>query len=127
MSNIISDKLCIGSAYDAFSKEFMTETPTAVLNCAIEVDRSPYATAYMHLPLYDNTKQEIISYTDSANKFITSQLENGNRVLVHCYAGVSRAPSIVIAYLKSLGLPFYDAFDLAKRNRPIIHRHSGLI
>lgn len=127
MSAIISDKIYIGSAEDAFSKEFMTKVPTAVLNCAAEVGRSPYAVSYMHVPLHDHNQQEIVSYIDSTNNFITSQLENGNRVLVHCYAGVSRAPSIVIAYLKSLGLSFHEAFDLVKRKRQVINPNIGFI
>jgi hypothetical protein len=36
-------------------------------------------------------------------KFITEQINAGNKILVHCNAGKSRSPSITMMYLRSIG------------------------
>ena len=47
-------------------------------------------------------------------------------VLVHCNAGVSRAPSIVIGYLMLReGLPFEDAYGQVKVARPSVCPNPG--
>jgi len=45
----------------------------------------------------------------------------GGKVLVHCQAGVSRSPTLVVAYLMArYGQPLMDAFQLVKQRRPIV-------
>eukprot|EP00960_Hanusia_phi_P060986 764690-Hanusia_phi.AAC.6 len=50
--------------------------------------------------------------------FIASAMSSG-AVYVHCYAGVSRGPSVVIAFLMmNMGMTFKDAYSVCKRARP---------
>lgn len=50
------------------------------------------------------------------------------KIFVHCNAGVSRSPSIVIAYLiKSLNYSFKEAFNLVKNKRNIINPNEKFI
>ena len=45
----------------------------------------------------------------------------GGKVLVHCQAGVSRSPTLVVAYLMArYGRPMMDTFGVVKERRPIV-------
>jgi len=45
----------------------------------------------------------------------------GGKVLVHCQAGVSRSPTLVVAYLMArYGRSMMDAFNAVKERRPVV-------
>jgi len=45
----------------------------------------------------------------------------GGKVLVHCQAGVSRSPTLVMAYLMArYGRSMMETFQLVKHRRPIV-------
>lgn len=53
-------------------------------------------------------------------------LQKGNRCLVHCFAGVSRSSTIVIAYLMKHGhMRLGDAYNLVKSKRNQVHPNNG--
>ena len=58
-------------------------------------------------------------------------IEEGRRkggVLVHCYAGVSRSSSFVIAYLiQKYIISFDDAKEKVKKKRPCVHPGDGFV
>ena len=62
-------------------------------------------------------------------QFIKEAVESNNgkgKVLVHCFAGVSRSATIVIAYLMhEHGLPYSAALKLVKSKRPFINPNDG--
>lgn len=52
----------------------------------------------------------------------------GKRALVHCSGGVSRSPSVVIAYLiMHYNQTYEEAFNLVKRVRPGIKPNKGFV
>jgi protein-tyrosine phosphatase len=57
--------------------------------------------------------------------FIKSATING-KILVHCFAGVSRSATVVIAYLmQEHGLTYHAAMKLVKSKRPFINPNEG--
>ena len=53
----------------------------------------------LYIEVEDNNAANIGAHFDTAIAFISGCLESGGTVLVHCFAGVSRSASCVIAYL----------------------------
>ena len=74
------------------------------------------------IDILDEDYENIIQYFGECLNFI-----NGvDKVLVHCGAGASRSPTIVIAYLmwKNI-MSFDDAFKFVQKKRPIACPNSG--
>ncbi len=79
---------------------------------------------YLQLPINDFPSQDITFYFKEAFDFI----EESEKVLVHCHAGVSRSASIVIAFLMMKNSWKYtDAFNHVKKKRPVINPNRGFI
>lgn len=85
-----------------------------------------HTTNVLWIPIYDN-ELGIGPYLSEGIEFIDKNRKNGN-VLVHCMAGVSRSPSMVIAYLMSLPQhSFESAMKLVKSKRPCISPYDGFL
>jgi dual specificity MAP kinase phosphatase len=114
----------IGNQRDAASRGSLTELGvTHVLNVTnhlplhFEMD----GLTYKRLPATDSSSQNLKQFFTEAIDFIDGAREAGGRVLVHCQAGVSRSPTIVIAYLMARSQKrLNDAFSFVKDRRPIV-------
>jgi predicted protein tyrosine phosphatase len=87
---------------------------------------------YLQFHLDDDDEQNISHCFDPAYKFITECVKGeddyGGNVLIHCYAGVSRSATIVIAYLmRQHLLSLKDAKSLLRSKRPCISPNDGFI
>jgi protein-tyrosine phosphatase len=83
--------------------------------------------AVLDLPIADGESLEPASL-QAGTAFIHQQVQAGRKVLVHCQMGVSRAPTLVMAYLieyQDMSLP--EAYRLVSQNRPIINPSPLLI
>lgn len=117
----IRDELYLGGRDDAFSRSFMTEKKTAVLNVAYDVKKSPYCIDYLHIPLQDTNDERIIPHFERAISFINYNLQKGYRVLIHCAAGISRSASFAIAYIMfKYRMKYADAHEEVKKKRSMI-------
>jgi protein-tyrosine phosphatase len=77
--------------------------------------------------LDDVDSSDISQFFDDSYTEIKEGLKNGS-VLVHCAAGISRSPSIVIAFLmRENKWTFKKAHDYVKGKRRIINPNSGFI
>ena len=82
--------------------------------------QSPKIT-YKQLLAADNGSQNIKQYFDEAFSFIDLARDTKGSVLIHCQAGVSRSPTIAIAYLiKYFSMSTGDAYKFIKCRRSII-------
>mmetsp|Transcript_85810 Transcript_85810/g.151434 ORF Transcript_85810/g.151434 Transcript_85810/m.151434 type:complete len:350 (+) Transcript_85810:220-1269(+) len=83
---------------------------------------------YYRVDVEDISREPIELFFHEATEFIHENLERKNGVLVHCKAGVSRSPSVVIAYLvKYHDYTLYDAFAAARRLRSCVTPNLGFM
>jgi len=76
---------------------------------------------YKQLQAADNGYQNLKQYFDEAFSFIDKARDSGGSVLIHCQAGVSRSPTIAVAYLiKQLPMSMVEAYKFVKARRSII-------
>ena len=116
---IIKDKLYLGNSDFSKIKENLDKFNIShILVCGFELE-TPFKNnfIYMKIPLQDKIEDSLLLYIDKCCDFI----KNGKKVFVHCNAGVSRSPSIIIGYLiKEEKMKFDDAYNLVKQKRNII-------
>ncbi len=53
-------------------------------------------------------------------QYLGDELSTGKRIYIHCREGVSRAPSLVVAYLISTGTSLDEALSLTRKRRPFV-------
>lgn len=117
---IIPDKLYLTSVTEAQSLNFLKKHDiTAILTINTEPVILPFGckikTKFINLG--DNCTSHIKSYFDEMNDFI----ENNERIVVHCHAGVSRSATAVIAYLmKTSRLNLAEAMKFVQSKRHIV-------
>ncbi|CAB4419244.1 unnamed protein product [Rhizophagus irregularis] len=87
----------------------------------------PESYTYKVIAIRDYTSQNIITHFDTTNKFIQMALqEEKNNILVHCQAGISRSPTVMIAYImKTRKMSYDDAFNHVQSKRPVICPNLG--
>ncbi len=74
----------------------------------------------------DSESSDLYSHLQKVTTFIHDSIENGDKVLVHCQAGISRSATVVIAYImRSKRYSLQDAFNFVKRKRSIIFPNAG--
>ena len=117
---ILKDKLYLGNYDFALNNELLKEKNiSCILVCGSELEcRFPHEFKYLKINLNDYIEDSIIPYIDKCIKFINDS--QNNKIFVHCNAGISRSPSIIIAYLiKELNFSFKDALNFVKEKRYI--------
>ncbi|KAM9318946.1 dual specificity protein phosphatase 14 [Pholidichthys leucotaenia] len=78
----------------------------------------------LHIPIQDQPHAPISQYFDVVAEKI--QQNQSGSTLVHCTAGRSRSPSLIMAYLmRSEGLSLRRAHELVLERRPSIRPNSG--
>lgn len=83
---------------------------------------------YNSISFQDDATFNILPKIDQCLEYIDSVLQSGGRILVHCFQGVSRSASIVIAYLmKFQVMKFREAYEYVKRRRTVVEPNYGFI
>lgn len=72
---------------------------------------------YLNLPIEDMTAPTVEQLL-KAVKWIDKKLNEGKKVLVHCYAGLGRTGTIIAAYLIYKGMEPEEAIEYIRNLRP---------
>lgn len=85
--------------------------------------------AHLRISLHDDPGAPIELYFEQVADFIDAHVRAGHNVLIHCYAGISRSVTLVIAYmLLKLGYrTVAQALDKIRQARPEAGPNSGFM
>lgn len=119
----ITDLLFVGGEFQAAEWPRLHEMGIrAVLSLQAEhedVFEGPAPERTLRIPVIDHTAPSLEQLREAVG-FLAAAHDEGLPVMVHCHAGVGRAPLAAAAFLVSRGMPSDDAVDLIARARPII-------
>ncbi|XP_063290322.1 dual specificity protein phosphatase 13B-like isoform X2 [Pelobates fuscus] len=135
--NQVWPKLYLGDAFTARDKSVLRELGiTHILNAAsgkYRINTGPEFYKDLNIDYYgveadDDANFDLSVYFHPAAQFIRTGLQsNKGKVLVHCAMGISRAASIVLAFLMiSEGLTLVDALRTVGEHRDIFPNHGFL-
>jgi protein-tyrosine phosphatase len=124
MANEIIPNLWLGNIIDSKNDEFIKDMDI-IINCSKDIPFQNPNKKNIRIFVEDNLeKVEIINlyrHLDKITKYMHTNLINGKKILVHCYAGKQRSASIVVAYLMRVcNIPLTHAIELLKSKRIIV-------
>lgn len=118
----ILPRLYIGDYTDSLDvNTYKTNRISSVINVTINLTKHSAITddRFLRIPIHDSITEDITPFLNKTNSFIEKHLNEG--ILVHCYAGISRSPVIIIAFLMyHLRLKLDEAFKFVKKRRSCI-------
>lgn len=81
-----------------------------------------------HISEEDWIETDLHKYFPSTNRFIEECIDKKGKVLIHCMEGVSRSPTIAIAFvMKYFKMTFKDALAFVKWKRRIINPNIAFV
>ena len=123
----IIDHLYLSSVSEARNFDLLNQNNiTHILTIADIKPRFPKHFIYKVISIPDLLTIKIDNYFETSFKFIEDAIKNEGNVLVHCHAGISRSPTIIIAYLIwKYGLPYSLAKKIVLKQRNFIDPNEG--
>ena len=121
----ITDKIYLGNEDTARDKELLNRLNISNILICAEGCNAFYPNEYKYKILYldDSIDEDLLSWLKEAFEFIDSSKDN---IYIHCAMGISRSPSIVIAYIMYKNkITFNEAFDFVSKKRKVISPNSG--
>ena len=115
----ITDKVYLGDCFAADDEEKLKKNNIKrVYSCCGSLSRKYEDKSIKQkiIEISDTPETNIIKYFKDAIKFI----DESDKVFVHCFAGVSRSATLVIAYFMWKDKkPYKEVFDFVNKNRSI--------
>jgi dual specificity MAP kinase phosphatase len=116
--------LFLGSERDSLCKEIMVQNGISyVINVSTSSPKPPFIPDehFLRIPVNDNYNDKLMPYFDEAFQFLDKVREASGYVLIHCLAGISRSPTLAIAYvMRVFGIGTDEAYRYVKDKRPTI-------
>ena len=123
----IVENLYLGDLMGASSKDLLHKNGITHILTVAKGHPAQFAASFKYkiVPVLDLPSTNLKRKFSECIDFIKTALSTG-KVFVHCYAGVSRSATIVLAYLmQERGLSFHAAYKLVKSKRPFISPNDG--
>jgi predicted protein tyrosine phosphatase len=123
----ITDKIYLGDIegfndFDYFSKEKITHI-LSLIDVNINIPEF-YKIKHKLISIEDEENVNLLKYVKECIEFI----ESADKIYIHCMCGISRSPSIVIAYLMwKAHCSYYDAYFFVKNRRSYICPNDGFV
>eukprot|EP01063_Lacrimia_lanifica_P028701 TRINITY_DN4235_c0_g1_i1.p1 TRINITY_DN4235_c0_g1~~TRINITY_DN4235_c0_g1_i1.p1 ORF type:complete len:903 (+),score=348.08 TRINITY_DN4235_c0_g1_i1:108-2816(+) len=126
----VLDYLFVGSVRTAQSERVFRElkiTRIVTAGKGLEIiDPLPEGVDQLQLNVDDIPEQTLSNAFDEVSGYINAAKENGERVLVHCFAGLSRSVTFTCAYLmKMYTKTFKESILMVKAARPNANPNEG--
>jgi atypical dual specificity phosphatase len=131
-SLVLPPSIYVGPCSSASSRPFLTSNS---INHVLSIGSTPASqvdgVTYHRLALTDSRSSSIAKVAEAAGAIIDAALESRNRsgkILVHCMAGRSRSPTVVVAYLmKKRNMNLKAALGQVLRARPQAVPNAGFL
>lgn len=124
-SEIIPD-LWLGNYTHAYAGCSLRYNFSYIFNIGVKVKSALPISRSTTVEVDDVPSARIIDLFADITKEIHQRLSQGHKVYVHCFVGMSRSPTIIIAYLiKYENMSLLKAYELVKTRRPIIKINHG--
>ena len=123
----ITDKIYLGDIegfndFDYFSKEKITHI-LSLIDVNINIPEF-YKIKHKLISIEDEENVNLLKYLKECIEFI----ESADKIYIHCMCGISRSPSIVIAYLMwKAHCSYYDAYFFVKNRRSYVCPNDGFV
>lgn len=124
----ITDRIAVGGGI--WTDEKMAEVArtgvTHIIDMQVEFDDTaiarPYGIEVLWNPTDDDFQLKPPLVFQRGIDFALEALDrgNGNKLYIHCAAGVHRAPMMTLAVLRVLGHSLDDAIELIETRRPVV-------
>jgi predicted protein tyrosine phosphatase len=125
ISEVLDGCLYLGDYSNALCKQKLKELGIKrIVNISKDL-RCPFQDEfeYMQVKINDRSSEQLSVHLKSTYDFIH---ESPGPVYVHCQMGISRSPSVVIAYVgRRFNLTFDEAYEVVERQRPCIMPNHG--
>jgi len=125
----ITDQIYVGSYADASSEQYLSDRRiTHVITCANEFPSSIIRPGY-RIPVVDDVADaKTKKYFLEAASVLDRWIREDKKIMVHCFAGMSRSVSVVITYfIVYKGWSFDLAYNHLKQRRYQTNIHPGFI
>lgn len=127
----ILPRIFVGNTHDAQNLDRLTKHGiTHIINSTPDLPFSwEKKCQYLRIDILDLPSQNIRKHFDTAYQFIDEALHTkANNILVHCSAGISRSPTLVLAYMiKKYHMKLDEAFQKMRQLRTIVDPNISFI